>query len=73
MQKKVHVTEKPTNVSWIGTRDLDVKDGCIKMMNNNEFPVFLHKYQHLADIRTIKQVKMSQLREENDMSEIIKT
>ena len=58
LQKKVCITERPNNLTWIGTRILDVKDGIINIVNNTNHPVYLNKYQHIADVSNVERIKV---------------
>ena len=40
-QKKVMVTERPVEAHWINSQIIDVHDGCIKLTNDNHYPVHL--------------------------------
>ena len=57
-QKKVLVTNRPTQISWVSTRVLDIHDGCVSIENDSKHPVYLKKHEHIADIKSIKQISI---------------
>ena len=58
-QKKVCVTERPTEIPWIGSQLLDVQNGCIDLVNNTQHPLYLKKHAHIGDIRNVTQDDVS--------------
>ena len=61
LQKKVAVTERPSAVNWIGGQIVDVKNGCIELVNYTENPVYVKKHQHVADIKNVKQMCVNKI------------
>ena len=55
-QRKVMITQRPSSISWIRSRILNVdSDKCIVVSNDTNVPIFLKKHEHIADIRSVKQ------------------
>ena len=59
MQKKVVVTGRPSNSSWIGCEILDTENGLVHIENNTLSPVHLKKHQHIADVHNVQRVNTS--------------
>ena len=57
-QKKVLVTHRPSVISWISPRVLDIEDGCISIVNDSKQPVFVKKHEHIADVKTVRKVSL---------------
>ena len=55
-QKKVLVTHRPHQVSWVEPRVLDIHDGCVSIENNSKQTIYLRKHDHIADIKTVRQI-----------------
>ena len=60
-QKKVLVTHKPTQVSWVQTQVLDIHDGCVSIPNDTKHSVYLKKHEHIADIKSVKQISVNKV------------
>ena len=60
-QKKVLVTHRPTSLSWVSPRVLDIHDGCVSIVNDSKHAVHLRRHDHIADIKTVQEISVHPL------------
>ena len=65
-QKKVSISPRPSNSFWIGSKLLDVSDGCVTLTNNLKYPIHLKRHEHIADIKAVKSTSIKKVLAHSD-------